>query len=443
MHGEASAQRNEWTAGTVVITKASPVVVRPSELELGRTPTPTLPAGDYTTVPLSSFDRRVPPMPATSLLVFERTINEPIETIKRALSRVLAHYRPMAGRLDGAGGIACTDEGVTFVGAAASCALKEATTTALQEMDLAVCYPGLLCRDADPLLLVQVTEFACGGFVVGVTSNHVAADGLGMAQFLQALGELARGTWPPSCIPVRSWDESLPVSSAIPAAKGSMEHHEPQHLATLDIVIPSDLISRIKADGCCSVLDAVMAVLWRCRTRATMSPGDAESPAPLKFACNMRAHAGAPAGYYGNCIRVQVVPATAGVVASSGIGHLVGLIRRAKEKVPDLLSTPGSGAAADHQGHQAAPPTSSLWYETFTVTDWRNLGLDTVDFGGGPPERVLLRHDRRAMVPGCVVCPPRRARRHGCDGVVVSSKFVKPEHVDALLAELAALATSG
>jgi hypothetical protein len=131
------------------------------------------------------------------------------------------------------------------------------------------------------------------------------------------------------------------------------------------------------------------------------------------------------------------------VVASSGIGHLVGLIRRAKEKVPDLLSTPGSGAAADHQGHQAAPPTSSLWYETFTVTDWRNLGLDTVDFGSGPPERVLLRHDRRAMVPGCVVCPPRRARRHGCDGVVVSSKFVKPQHVDALLAELAALATSG
>ncbi|NP_001168474.1 Acyl transferase 15-like [Zea mays] len=441
MHGEASSQRNEWTAGFVV-TKASPVMVRPSELELGRTPTPSLPAGDYATVPLSSFDRRVPPMPATSLLVFERTIDEPVETIKRALSRALAHYRPMAGRLDGAGGIACTDEGVTFVGAAASCALKEATTRALQEMDLAVCYPGLLCRDAEPLLLVQVTEFACGGFVVGVTSNHVAADGLGMAQFLKALGELARGTSPPSCIPVRSWDESLPVSSAIPAAKGSMEHHDPQHLATLDIVIPSDLISRIKADDCCSVLDAVMAVLWRCRTRATMSPCDAESPAPLKFACNMRAHAGAPAGYYGNCIRVQVVRATAGVVASSGIGHLVGLIRRVKEMVPDLLSTPGSRAEADHcQGQHAPPP--SLWYETFTVTDWRNLGLDAVDFGGGPPERVLLRHDRRAMVPSCVVCPRSRAKRHECDGVFVSSKFVKPQHVDALLAELAALVASG
>lgn len=137
---------------------------------------------------------------------------------------------------------------------------------ALQKMDLAVCYPGLLCRDTDPLLLVQVTEFAYDGFVVG------------MAQFLRADGKLARRTSPPSCLPVRSWDETLPVSSAIPAAKGSMEHQEHQHRSGhprgLDIVIPSGLISRIRANEllggpCCTELDAVKVVLWRCRTRAT------------------------------------------------------------------------------------------------------------------------------------------------------------------------------
>lgn len=171
-------------------------------------------------------------MPATSLLVFDCTIDEPVETIKRALSIALTHYCPITGRLDGAGGIACTDEGVTFVGPAASCALNEATV-ALPEMDLAVCYPGpgLLSRDADPLLLVQVTEFACSGFVVGVTSNHVVADGAGMAQFLRAVGELAREISPSSCLPVRSWDESLPVWSTVLAAKASTMEHEPQHLA--------------------------------------------------------------------------------------------------------------------------------------------------------------------------------------------------------------------
>ena len=96
---------------------------------------------------LSPFDRLVPPIPVASLFVFDRTVDEPVLTVKRALSRALAHYRPVAGRLAGDGSIACTDEGVPFVAASASCSLEEATP-ALEQMDLAVLYPGLLCRDA-------------------------------------------------------------------------------------------------------------------------------------------------------------------------------------------------------------------------------------------------------------------------------------------------------
>ena len=61
-----------------------------------------------------------------------------------------------------------------------------------------------MCRQTDPLLLMQVTVFACGEFVVGVTWNHVLADGAGIGQFLQAVAELARGMSLPSVVPVRS-----------------------------------------------------------------------------------------------------------------------------------------------------------------------------------------------------------------------------------------------
>ncbi|CAN6248194.1 unnamed protein product [Urochloa humidicola] len=428
----------------IMVSKASPVVVRPSsELELG---TPKLPSD---TVALSPFDRLVPPIPAMSLFVFDHPIGEPAETIKRALSRALAHYRPVAGRLDGAGGIACTDEGVTFVAASASCPLRDVTAAALLETDLAVLYPGypgLLCREADRLLMVQVTEFTCGGFVVGVTSNHVLSDGAGMAQFLHAIAELARGVAPsPSRLfPIRSWDggsscQSLPAPAlAVPKSPATIQREPPPRLARVDVVIPSGLIHRVKAGGFggepCTALDAVMAVLWRCRTRAAFCAGDADSPAPLKFVCNMRALAGAPAGYYGNCIRAQVVTATAGAVAGGSVGDLVRLIRRAKERIPDLLS--GSRVAAAEQA--PAPP---VWYEAFSVTDWRYLGLDAVDFGSGAPARVLW-HIKRILEPGCVVCPPRRGGRDGGGGVDVSSMFVKPEHADAFLGELASLAAS-
>jgi hypothetical protein len=39
---------------------------------------------------------------------------------------------------------------------------------------------------------VQVTTFACGGFVVGFRFSHAVADGLGVTKFMGAVGELAR-----------------------------------------------------------------------------------------------------------------------------------------------------------------------------------------------------------------------------------------------------------
>ncbi|KAF8701677.1 hypothetical protein HU200_033443 [Digitaria exilis] len=95
-------------------------------------------------------------------------------------------------------------EGVAFVAASADCALKDAkfidrggaietkTTTTILLDELVVFYLGDRCGPTDPLLLMQVTEFSCGGFVLGVTWSHGIADGTGMAQFLQAVGELAR-----------------------------------------------------------------------------------------------------------------------------------------------------------------------------------------------------------------------------------------------------------
>ena len=54
---------------------------------------------------------------------------------------------------------------------------------------------------------VQVTRLACGGFILGVRLNHTRADGVGLAQFLGAVAELARGAQSPSVLPV--WKREL------------------------------------------------------------------------------------------------------------------------------------------------------------------------------------------------------------------------------------------
>ncbi|WVZ83362.1 hypothetical protein U9M48_030520 [Paspalum notatum var. saurae] len=408
-----------------VVTKSSPVVVVPSESKQTTTP----PASH--TVALSSFDLCMLPFPMKLVLAFDRPIHEPVETIKRALSRALDHYQPVAGRLDSEGGIACTGEGVVFVAASASCALDEAMASTLQEMDLTVSCPGVFCRDADPLLLVQVTEFSCGGFVVGVTWNHLLADGAGIGQFLCAVGELARGVSPPSVTPVRHWDDALRglPTTMVRAQRSTVDNNGSRYLVRHDIAIPLSLVSRIKGEsGGCTAFEAVAAVIWRCRTRAVASPAD-DSPAPLCFPCNVRALVGAGAGYYGNCVVGQVVPATSGAVASSSIADLALLVRRAKESVLDLLLPGSSGhGEARHQGGAQAAPLQ--WYDGLGVISWVNLGFDAADFGGGGAARVMW-HEDRTLLPGCMVCPPCRG-----DAFNVSSLCVKPEHADAFLQEL-------
>lgn len=75
---------------SIVVTKSSPVAVT-SPPELGKA------AGGI--IHLSSFDKCYAPLPALLLLAFDQPINNPVETIKTAVSQALVHYYPMAGRL--------------------------------------------------------------------------------------------------------------------------------------------------------------------------------------------------------------------------------------------------------------------------------------------------------------------------------------------------------
>uniref|UniRef100_J3LVX1 Uncharacterized protein n=1 Tax=Oryza brachyantha TaxID=4533 RepID=J3LVX1_ORYBR len=355
--------------------------------------------------------------------------------IKTALSQALAYYYPLAGRATtGAGnggqlGISCTGEGVAFVAATASCALGDVKLFdppfAALLKDLAVEYPEEGCGEADPLLLMQVTEFACGGFVVGMTWNHGVADGKGIAQFLQAVGELARGLPRPSVLPVSCGDDSLPeLPPMVAAMEKSMVRLEDKQFAYLDITIPASVIRRVKAEFAgdggysgepCSVFEAVAAVLWRSRTRAVFSNPDA--PAPLVFAANVHKHVGA-----------------SGEVANGDVKDAVKLIRRAKEQIPDQSKGAGgvatNAAAAGMEEKQLAALSG---YNAFFVASWRNIGFEAVDFGGGRPARVMC-HVGPTAVPSCVACLPRDG-----DGASVLLLCVKAEHVGAFYAELESL----
>uniref|UniRef100_J3MFH3 Uncharacterized protein n=1 Tax=Oryza brachyantha TaxID=4533 RepID=J3MFH3_ORYBR len=123
---------------------------------------------------------------------------EPAGAIERALAAALVSYYPIAGRLaeseDGGGLVVdCTGEGVWFIEATASCSLEDVDYLEyplMVDKDELLPHPTYPASDHLPedsiILLVQVTQFACGGFVVGFRFSHAVADGPGAAQFMTA-----------------------------------------------------------------------------------------------------------------------------------------------------------------------------------------------------------------------------------------------------------------
>ena len=445
------------------VSKCPPVMVRPSmEPALGKTQV----------VQLSSWDRSYVGFQVAALLIFDGPVHQPVEAIKKGLSRALVHYQTVAGRLAAADDddddsvlhVACTGEGVPFVAASAGCALQDhglldaPVSTSLLD-GLALCYAAAEgCRRTDPLLLMQVTEFACGGFTVGVTWNHTLADGDGMAQFLQAVGELARAeaddVLVPSVAPVRDGRAvSLPLLSppVVAAKQWLMLDRGGMGLVYLDITVPVKLINRIKSEykaahaddgGYCTTFEAAVAVLWRCRTRAIIGDDpdyDMSMPAPLAFFVNVRKHVGAAAGYYGNCAVAQLALATTGEVAGAGDGGMndvVDLIKRAKDRVLELLrNMGGGGGAVPEMGEEEM--AAAFGYNALMVTSWRNIGFDRADFGGGPPARVVGRW-QQSTVPGCMAFLSCRAT--AADGERLLTQCVREEHAAAFVAELDQLA---
>ncbi|XP_044444240.1 acyl transferase 15-like [Triticum aestivum] len=395
-------------------------------------------------IKVSPFDKPVAFCAFSSFLVFDRAIHEPAEIIKRALSRALVHFRLMAGRVivgddDGELCIACTGEGVEFVAATANCALEDVKLFdppfAAVLGDLAADYPEASCRVTDPLLLMQVTEFSCGAFVLGVTWNHVVADGTGIALLLRAMGELARGRAQPSVSPVSCAEHLLPDLPPLVAAieQTMVGHLEPQDYSYLDFTLPMSTIDRIRAElsdelgAPCTVFEAATAVLWQCRSRAIMPDDDPGTLAPLIFTADARRHVGAADGYYSNCVITQAITPSPTIreVADGDIKDVVKLVRSGKEQIPATF--------AGKEQAEGVPGVDALFgYNLLFVTSWRNLGFEATDFGGGTPARVMG-HVGPKSVPACVACLPYRDK----DGANILSRFVKEEHAGAFLAELA------
>ncbi|KAK9067741.1 hypothetical protein SSX86_011852 [Deinandra increscens subsp. villosa] len=419
------------------VTKSNGSLVAPSE------PTPS------TTLDLSRIDR----LPVLRCNARTLHVFEPIgprgaagSTIREALSKALVPYYPLAGRLSSDGStINCTGDGVWFVETTADCSLhsvdyfKDVTTIPFD--DLLPLHPHE-DQGVDPLVLMQITEFEGDGFVMGLTFCHTICDGLGAAQFLNAIGEFARYINPLTVTPV--WHRNflpppqLPPPTALPPPHFTLPDYQ---LVQANIDIPfDDRITRLKHEFTkqslknCSTFEIIAAVLWRNRTRSISLDKENENrEMKLVFFANCRRLVAPPLpeGFYGNCFFPVTITASSERLKRAPIVEVVRMIQEAKGNLPEEFSDWAEGGGGRKTGDPFAPP---LGYDTLFLSEWGRLGFNEVDYGNGPPVHVVPMQGSPVIPVAIVGGLPRPEK-----GVRLMTWCVQNHHLQGLVDSIASV----
>ncbi|KAJ6379717.1 hypothetical protein OIU76_016376 [Salix suchowensis] len=341
-------------------------------------------------IPILQFYRHSPSMQG----------KDPVEVIREAVAETLVFYYPFAGRLREGHNrklmVECTGEGILFIEADADVTLEQ-FGDALQPPfpcfeELLFDVPGSAGVLNCPLLLIQVTRLKCGGFLFGLRLNHTMSDGSGLAQFLTAVGEMARGATAPSVTAV--WERYVLNSRNPPRVTCIHREYEevadnkatiipPDDMAHCSIFFgPSEISALRKLTpphlSHCSTFEILTACLWICRTIALQPDPTAE----MRIICLVNARGKfnpplLPRGYYGNgfCLLVEV--ATAGELFKKPIGYALELVRKAKASMTEeYLQSTASLMVLRGRPLFTVPGT-------YIVSDLRRAGLEKVDFGWG------------------------------------------------------------
>ncbi|WOK95813.1 hypothetical protein Cni_G04520 [Canna indica] len=214
----------------------------------------------------------------------------------------------------------------------------------------------------------SVTNFTCGDFAVGIRFSHTVFDGLGAAQFLKAVAELAHGH-------ARLVVDPVWCRDAIPTPPKVSRGHPPTlaafHFETAVFDVSADRINLVKnlfsreTGQKCPTFDVVTAIVWQCRTRAIGLPPAAD--VHLGFAADTR-----------HLLR-QLLPRARGLLLDGDQG----------ERREDRRRVAGGGDRGDMGGEGEDvgqgtmvmgdsgedPYKVPLDYGTMVVSDWSKVGF--------------------------------------------------------------------
>ncbi|XP_021846198.2 omega-hydroxypalmitate O-feruloyl transferase-like [Spinacia oleracea] len=328
------------------------------------------------------------------------------KVVRESLSKALVHFYPLAGRLtispEGKLIVDCTGEGPIFVEAEANCSVLElvgiASADPIVLKNLVYEVPGATNIIETPIFTVQVTNFKCGAFAVGMAINHCMVDGISAMEFIKSWGEIARGlplSVPPSLDRTILKTRDPPKNEFLLLQKAFVEiedisntHELYEEEEMMYRVFPFNIekLQRLKEKAleggvltkCCTTFEALTALVWRARCKSLRMHHDQQTK--LLFAVDVRAKLNPqlPKGYFGNGIVWAIALCKAGDLLESPFSHTVELVQGAVKLVTDSYVR----SSIDYVDMTSVRPSLN---GTILITDWSRLAFHSSNFGWGAP----------------------------------------------------------
>ncbi|XP_028552963.1 omega-hydroxypalmitate O-feruloyl transferase-like [Dendrobium catenatum] len=278
---------------------------------------------------------------------------------------------------------------------------------------------------SDGFIISQVTRFRCGGFSVGFVVNHSILDGRSAAEMFLSLASICRGeglqthelNTDRSSIRARSppqikfkhteytkLAEASSTSFTSPILS-SQAIRDPPRISNFRLFSFSpEMINHLKnkSELKCSSFEAVVAHLWRTRTKAVFD--DQRKMSSVLFAVDIRSKLSPPLphGFIGNAVITASASAEVEEMEKKSFSFCVGLVREAIDRVNDEYVRSVIDWLEVFKGLPCALNGN------FFVSAWWKLPFHELDFGYGKPiyggpvvsgmeEFVLLVSDESGM----------------------------------------------
>ncbi|KAJ8450532.1 hypothetical protein Cgig2_020169 [Carnegiea gigantea] len=336
--------------------------------------------------------------------------------IQNALQKLLVTYDFLAGRMKlnqetGRFEFDCKNSGIGFVVARSQHTLDELGDLVYPnpsfEQLVTKRMDDTLQVEGHPLCIVQVTAFKCGGFAMGVQTNHATFDGISFKHFLQNLAAVAGGK-PLAMVPCHEREllaarspprvtfphpELLELKIPI-GQEGENDQipnvfdNSPQDLDFKIFSLSEKDISNLKAKakegptsgkGKPTGFIVVSAHVWRCKALSVNDENNLERLSTILFAVDIRSRLNPPLprSFTGNAVLTAYATAKCKELEEAPLSKLVDLVSEGAARMTDEYARSAIDWGQVYKGFP---------HGEFLISSWWRLGFNEVEYPWGKPK---------------------------------------------------------